>query len=234
MKILILILLALSCTIGIAYAVPSDPIGISIEKSVRLSGIMKYSDIIPMDSSDQKLIGSFVKSEGDYARKYTPKQNNFSWLQFHNQTILVDPPSKIIPRIKMIYVVANLDEFHSKSQFVVKENKTTPDMKAVKSVRDYNKDRSVDSCRIAIISAKNWQVLLPDTIQYMQHGCDDNYTKVKTLVHDIQPITKHNISTSAKYKLDSYYDYVKKNCSQKRNACTEINNKAVTTTRDVK
>ena len=213
-----------------------NSIGITISKSCLMSDhCLKYRNIMYLDNSNKKQLGFFVEKNGDYSRQYTPRQNNAEWLRFSDQNVIVDPPSKVADRIRIIYVVPQLDEYHDTGQYVVKESKVTSDAKATQAVRVYSTNRSVDShCNKAIITAKDWLVILPDTISYLQHDCDPKFTKIKTTVEIKTPITKHDISTSTKYKLDKFYDMVKQDCTKSRNACTTLDNKAVSTMGDTK
>jgi hypothetical protein len=224
-------LLLILCSFGAHEAYGSakiDAIGISIEKTLRISGKLTYSDISYLDDSP-KTIGKLGKD----GRIATPKQDNPEWLRFQQSSIIVDPPGKIADRIKMIHIVSSLDAYMTPDQMTVKENttKSIKDYKPTQSVRVYSHTRSVDShCTTATITAKDWKFVLEDTIQYLKSGCTD--TKIDTIGKDIKPITKHDIPTSAKYKLDKFYDTVKKDCTKKRNACTILDNKAVSTMGD--
>ena len=225
------LILATSFATHEAYASSKiDAIGITIEKTLIISGKMHYSDISYLDNSP-KTIGNL----GIDGRVSTPKQDNPEWLRFQNFTIVVDPPGNIANRIKMIHIVSNLDAYMTPDQMTVKENNTRgiKEYKATQSVRLYSHTRSVDShCTKSTITYKNWQTVLPDTIQYMKSGCTD--TKIDTVGRDIKPITKHDIPTSAKYKLDKFYDMVKKDCTKKRNACTILDNRATSTMGDTR
>ena len=207
-----------------------DAIGISIEKTLIISGKLTYLDLTYIDDSP-KTIG-YLSPDG---RVVTPKQDNPEWLRFQKSSIIVDPPGKIANSIKMIHIVSNLDAYMTPDQMTVKENttKSIKEYKPTQSVRLYSHTRSVDShCTVATITVKNWKLVLDDTIRYLQSGCTD--TKIETIGKDIKPITKHDIPTSAKYKLDMFYDAVKKDCTKKRNACTTLDNKAVSTMGDTR
>lgn len=235
------IILALLCIIPLVSSASASSIfkdqgvGISIEKSLLMSGKLKYSDIISYDNST-KYYGGFVESGNDIRRHTIPQHDNLGPIQFSKRFyVIVDPPSQIQNRLPFITIVSNLDSFHTQSQMKTSEFKYTKEEKARSVIISSNTMRWVDdSCREAKIAWNNWQVLLPDTIQYLKSGCDPKITKINTITNQTKILTKHDITTSAKYKLESFYGKVKGNCSQKRNSCTEINNKAVTTMRDVR
>lgn len=200
-----------------------DSIGITIEKSCLLSvHCTNYTEIKNLDNSP-KTIGSLVKKGDDYYRIYTPKQNNPEWLRFGGPYLIVDPPGNIIPRIKMIHIVSQLEEFHGVGQYVVKEHNVTNDAKPTKSVRVYSSVRFVDEhCKEATISSRNLLYVLRDTIDFMRSGCDPHNTMIKTTFEDIKPLTKHDLSTSYKAKDQKWRDYIIKECLKSRNACTDL------------
>lgn len=208
-----------------AQSYKGKAIGIIIEKSCLISSkCLNYKDIVNLDNSNPVYAGKFTEKKGDLVRNCTSKQNNHQWLQFEkNFTIMVDPCLKFQNQIQTISIVTKLDEYHILGQEKVVEAKSTPDAKATMKVRTYSKDRYVDStCTHSIITAKNWKVILPDTVNYLRSGCNPNYTKISTIVLDVKQLATHDISTSYKWKLQEQYDYIKKNCLHKRNACTEI------------
>lgn len=205
-------------------------VGVSIEKSLLKSGKLQYSDIIGLDNSTISYYGDFVKSGDDVRRHTIPQHNNLGPVQFSTKFyVMVDPPSAVQNRLPLITIVSNLDSYHTQGQMKTNEFKYTKDEKARSIVISTYTMRWVDDgCREAKIAWSNWQVLLPDTISYLKAGCDPSSTKINNIVNQTKILTKHDITTSSKYKLDSYYDYVKKNCSQKRNSC-DMENRAVVT-----
>lgn len=212
-------------------------VGVVIEKSCLISDrCMNYSDIVDLDTTDPKYMGKFVEKNGDLTRQSTSKQNNYRWLEFQKGfTIVVDPPLKFRTQVPIITIVSQLDEFHIKGQEKVFEYKQTPDAKATMKVRSFSHTRYVDqTCTNAVITAKNWQNVLPDTINYLRMGCDPKHTNIQTISLDIKPLIKHDISTSSKSKLDKFYAQVLKECTKTRNACTSIQNHAVITMSDSK
>lgn len=210
-------------------------VGISIEKSLLKSGKLKYSDIIPYDNST-KYSGMFEKSANDVRRHTIASHNNISPYEFSTKFyVIVDPPSSVQNRFPLIIIVSNLDSFHSQAQLKTIESKVSPDAKARSLILSSSTMRWVnESCREAKIAWSNWQVLLPDTILYLKSGCDPNSTKISTISNQTIILTKHDISTSSKYKLQSFYDTIKEKCLKSRNACTSLENRAVTTMGDSK
>lgn len=212
-------------------------VGIIIEKSCLIStNCLDYSDIVSLDNTDPKYMGGFVEKNGDVYRNSNSKHNNYRWLEFQkNFTIIVDPPLKFHNQIPMITIVSKLDEYHLPGQDKIIEYKQTPDAKATEKIRSYSHTRYVGTtCYNAIITAKNYQVVLPDTINYLRMGCDPNHTKINSITLEKTTLIKHDIAMSSKAKLDKFYAKVLKECTKTRNACTEIENRAITTNNDVR
>lgn len=209
-----------------AEAAPSNDIGIHIEKSCQLSEkCVSYFDIRHLDTSP-KTIGKLVTNGENTKRVYTPVQNNHEWLRFYNQSlVIVDPPPKIADRIKMITIKTQLDQFIKPAQHTVKEyNNTnynaTKDPKPTKSVRVFSHSYDVNSCYIAIISGKEWRTLLPDMIRHLQSNCSIPMEK-SNITQDIKPLTKHNLSTSYKWKHDNWLKQIQE-CGKVKGGCSTI------------
>lgn len=212
-------------------------VGIIISKSCLMSDhCLKYKDIKDLDNSNPIFTGKLIEKNGDIKRQATSNQNNYRWLDFtHDYTIMIDPPFKFYNQIPLIEIVSSLDEYHGKGQMAVTEYKETKDAKATAAIRSYSHTRYVDStCTNAVITAKDWKRVLPDTIDYMRHNCDPKHTQLKTISTEATTLYKHDLATSSKWKLDKFYEEVKSKCTKARNVCTEITNKATTTNSDSK
>ena len=222
---------------AVSISLKGKGIGIIIEKPLLLSGKLKYSDLMKYDNSSAKYSGALVKSGDDVKREKSKYQNNLAFYYSSSKfTVFVDPPKAVTTQMPNIIIVSNLVEYHDTGQFKIMENKTAKnDIKATVSKRTYSTARFVDAgCFNAVIQYQNWQLLLPDTIQYLYHNCDPNYTKINTIIDEYHPITKHDLATSSKYKLEQFYDTVSKDCTKKRNACVISENRAVSTMGDSK
>lgn len=225
-----------------AEAAPSykgKVLGVVISKSCQLSpNCVQYNDIIQYDNSNPKFSGGFIPDTktGDIKRD-SPKYKNQLGYYYTDKTfrVIIDPPVAIKGQIQLITILPQLEQYHTEAQKVVKEIKPTNETKATQKVREWSTQRYVDpNCSHGIISGKNWQVLLPDTINYMKNDCQESYTKITTISKEITPIKKHDIGTSAKAKLDKYYTMILKECIKARNLCTDITNPAVTIPGDAK
>lgn len=223
---LLLLLLPVAITVTLIYAEGAEfykgkAIGIQIEKSCLMSNCLKYKDLVFLDNSDPVYTGKFVTKGDDVMRQYRPTQNNAKWLQFaKNFTILVDPPSNVAIRIPMIYIVHQLDEFHLPTQYKTQEGKPAGLYQATERIRAYSHTRYVDAtCTNAIITSKNWQTVLPDTINFLAHGCDPKYTKLDTISYEKKTLTKHDITTSKQYQYEQRIKWIKENCLKAFRAC---------------
>ena len=239
--LLTLVIALISCQTIQAEAIPyqykGKVLGIIISKACLLSSnCLKYNDIKDFDNSNPTMTGQLVLKNGDYYRKATSNQNNYKWLEYSkNYTVIVDPPLKFYAQVPIITIVTSLDEYHLEGQMGVHEYKVQTDAKANSSIRSYSHTRYVDStCTNAIITAKDWKKVLPDTIDYLRNSCDPKHTTLTTITNDVKPLTKHDLATSNKWKLDEFYAKVLKECTKARNACTEIQNRAITTMGDSK
>lgn len=211
-----------------AEAAPITAVGIYIEKPCQLSkNCVSYNTIKSFDTTPKKIFGELVTKGMETKRVYTAKQNNPEWLRFYNFSIIVDPPSKVAERIKMITIKTQLDQFIIPGQYTVKEynhtnHNATIDAKPTQSVRYYSHSWNVDKrCTEAQISGKNWKTLLPNMIEHLKSDCKtpmptDNITA------DIKPYTKHDISKSYKAKDQKWRDQIIKECTKSRNACMDL------------
>ena len=196
-------------------------VGISIEKTLLKSGKISYHDIITYDNSSKKYSGEFKDIKGEYRRDVVPQRDNISpYTNSKKFYVIVDPPSSVQLRFPLITIVSNLGAYHTQEQMKVNELKVG-DAKATKLIILSSHSRWTDErCREAKISYQNWQTLLPDTITYLKSGC--TITGIDTISETYQPITKHDIKTSYKYKDQNWRDHIKQNCTKARNACTAL------------
>lgn len=213
-------------------ATPKRIIGIYIEKSCLLSErCLDYKDIIYLDRSNKQISGEFVVSGDDIKRKCSKYQNNINWYSQQNTNkmiILVDPCFSQATYIPTITIVSKLDQYTTKGQMkIIEQNqtkRTIDDMKPTKDVREWSTIRYVDSkCNAGVIGySDNWKNLIHDTINYMTNECDPAHTKIKTIISEERVLTKHDITTTQKYKLEKWQSIIKKECLQKRNTCTDL------------
>lgn len=222
------LILIMTCTIVITFHYaeaaynPIKAVGVYVDRTCQLSSTcVSYTDLKYLDNSP-RTIGELETKNGITKRVYTPKQNNAEWLRFSGlEFVVVDPPSNIAGRIKLITISTDLKQFIKSDQYSVKEYNNT-NMKAQLTVRNYSHSWSVDKgCYQAIITGKDWKVLLPAMIEHLRSDCTQPMP-YSNISQDIKPITKHDISTSYKSKFDKWESQIKKDCTKQRNACTDL------------
>lgn len=195
-----------------------------------------YHDLVSFDNSIPAYSGSFKDVNGFYQRVPTKYPNSMGFYQYDPTfRVFVDPIKTA--KIPLVTIETQIPEYHAADQRKIQEikNGDLVDSKAIQSSRLYSVDRYVDpTCSYASISAKSWKTLLPDTIDFMKHDCDPNYTNVQTVKNDVKTITVHDVATSNKYKLDRFYQTAIKDCTKSYQSCKTIPNKAVTTKSDTR
>lgn len=193
-----------------------------------------YRELEQIDNSIPAFSGSFKEVNGFYQRVPSKYPNSMGFYQYDPTfRVFVDPPKTA--RMQIITIESQLVEYHQSNQFKITEIKdhSLVDSKATKSIRTFSEKRFVDpTCTIATITANGWKELLPDTINFMRNNCDPNQTQINTIKNDIKTLTVHDVSTSAKYKLDKFYQEAIKNCTKSYGACKSVDNRAVTTLSD--
>lgn len=213
-------------------------IGIQISTTcLKSANCLDNDDIIKYDNSNPRISGEFVKSGDDIKRKCAGiKPNNYyTVMRPQNLTILVDPCYGEANFIPLITIQPSLEAYTLPSQLRVKEIGNSTEFKPIQWNRTISHTRWVDEkCDQAVITAKDWKKVLVDTVRFMTHDCDPKYTKISTISSENKTITKHDIATSSKWKLDQWQKMIKEECIKKRNACTNISNPAVTTNGDNK
>lgn len=219
---------------GYAIGVILSDACIAAIKSNHTTTCPSYRDLQSIDNSIPAYSGKFKEINGFYQREPPKMPNSMGYYQYDPTfRIFVDPPHTA--RMQIITIESQLKEYHQSDQFKIKEIKDGKliDSKATKSIRTYSTKRFVDpTCTVATITAANWKELLPDTINFMRNNCNPNQTQIKTIQNDIKVLKTHDIATSAKWKLDKFYDSVIKNCTKSYQACKVIDNRAVTTQSD--
>lgn len=153
------------------------------------------------DQSNHEVSGQFENVHGIYQRNNKQLDNHFRYYDFDNKPRLwIDPPSDILEKIKVIIITSN--------DFVYPISKG----KITNSTIELGQSRYIDKCHTATITANNWYFLTGDTIQTLLLNCAEgssNFNEVK-IIKFAQ--THHDITTSAKYKLEKRIQEIKENC----------------------
>lgn len=209
-------------------------IGIIIETTLQKSGKLNYSDLWYLDRSNKFVSGEIIND----SRSCAKVKNSLNWYSLNrpnNLTIIVDPCFSQKTYIPHITVVSQLNHYLKFDQQKITELKNSTDAKAIQDTRSISHTRWVDKgCERAVIGYDtNWKRTLHDTINYLSHGCHPDHTKISTIKTENRTITKHDLGTSADWKLKQWQKMIKEECVKKRNACN-ISNPAVTTNGDSK
>ena len=175
------------------------------KKSPNCPSILELAD--KYDTTDRKKSGDFAKKGDGWARAKPPIKNH--WLFYKNNTVFVEPGYDVLVRSKQIIVEPPVHMWYK-----LDKDKKIKDNTFI----DYH-NRYIDSCSLARISYDPF--LLEDTINYLLGDCKvkSGYNEKKVTK---KPYTKHDISTSYKWKDQKWREQVIKECLKSRNACTDL------------
>lgn len=144
-------------------------IGVKLSKNcevmakLNMSTCPTYEDLLTLDDSIREVSGEFSFHDGWFHREKSNYQDSFRAYDNDDKIrILVDPPFNEAARIKMITIESNLGLFAEKGYST----------KLVDGQRIMSKDRIINECYTARISAENYKMLLPDTIFTFRNGCE--------------------------------------------------------------
>ncbi|MAB95036.1 MAG: hypothetical protein CMC98_02900, partial [Flavobacteriales bacterium] len=144
-------------------------IGVKLSKNceamakLKISTCPTYEDLLTLDNSIREVSGEFSFHDGWFHREKSNYQDSFRAYDNDDKIrILVDPPFNEAIRIKMITIESNLGLFAEKGYST----------KLVDGQRILAKDRIIQNCYTATISAENYKMLLPDTIFTFRNGCE--------------------------------------------------------------
>lgn len=147
------------------------------------------------DTSNKYFSGGFIYKDGYYQRDKPRVNNHWGIYEYDENTnrVWIDPPGDVIEKMPRVYIAA--------SDFTYKIDK----QKITNSSYIVGQSRYVSStCTEIIISADNWLYLLGDSIYYMLNDCDPEYTNFDEIKLREWEATVHDITTSAKYKLEQW------------------------------
>ena len=176
-----------------------------------------YEDVITLfpDTSNRKISGEFGYSDGIYQRLPTKLHNSFEYYRLGDSSIIfVDPPVDTRIHIRTIEIKSSLD------QYILRGQKTyNPDDNSITlgSGRFVDKD-----CKNAVVDSKSWIEWVGDTINYMEHSCDPNYTKMNQTTTINLAKTKMDITSSYKWKLEQFQKKAIEQCGTK--VCINLGN----------
>ena len=175
-----------------------------------ISHCPSYEDMISLDNSNPIVTGTFGMKDGNLQRLEDGNYiNSWRWYDLDEYLIFVDPPANYYPSLKMIFIEQDLTAYTDFLQ-----------LEKADHTRVLSHDRFVNtSCREATIKADDWKKIIPDTIVYMRHNCDDAFTNIETVevIHD--SFVEHDITTSQKWILNNFQEEVIQDCSKSYGDC---------------
>lgn len=146
-----------------------------------------YETLQQLDTS-LEASGKFEFKDGYYHRQSSQYVN--SWrLYDHDPTprLIVDPPSGMNDRIKMITINPNFSVYF-----------TATDLKLDEGIRTWHEGRYIDNCKQAFISSTDWEKILPDTIATLHNNCA--HTSLEELKQETMPFTDLPLDQTRWYK----------------------------------
>lgn len=174
-----------------------------------------YEDINTLfpDTSDRKIIGDFGYKDGIYQRlssQYKNAEGYYNSVSSINKDVLfIDPPAKLWAKLNIIEIRPSLD------QYLLQKKNLDQSYDTTKHSLTLGQGRFVDSCHYAYIDGGNWLFLLGDTIQFIGHNCDPEFTNFNSTTTTYLSKITHDITTSYKYKLDNWYKESLERCGTK-------------------
>jgi hypothetical protein len=151
-----------------------------------------YAGLLALNlDSSKKESGIFSFFNGYYHRGSPLLKNDDKLYDLNSYNIIIDPSSVMTKRIKTITIQPSLNNFLLDDGSI-----------KINNTRIIHKDRYVDNCSHATISAVTWINTLSDTVNYLRSGC------VGTLLNSVDNFTDSttvtDITTSAKWKHDQW------------------------------
>ena len=151
-----------------------------------------YAGLLALNlDSSKKESGIFSFFNGYYHRGSPLLKNDDKLYDLNSYNIIIDPSPVMTKRIKTITIQPSLNNFLLDDGSI-----------KINNTRIIHKDRYVDNCSHATISAVTWINTLSDTINYLRNGC------VGTLLNSVDNFTDSttvtDITTSAKWKHDQW------------------------------
>lgn len=220
-----LVCVVVSGAVGFVDAVSVTPltqsIGIAWSKTCMIMLQNNYTTNCPtiklvydlgLDNSNKIITGNFSVIDGLFQREHPKLINHWRFYDYDTSFyIFVDPPGDMRKYLKMIYLENDLPEY-----FAVGDMIKVNDTRVVHHTRYVN-----PNCSSSTITSEDWLTLLPDTILFMRHACDEDYTLITNHSIFVDEHTKQDITTSAKYQLEKYQSWIKKNCLKTYGICKE-------------
>lgn len=205
-------------SIPIALAIPypdnTNIVGIQLSQTCRTmhennvtTNCPSYEDLLALGWEDSIAgSGEFYYDDKGFYKRGPPEYRNIHELyRYHDNKILIDPPTEIATRTKLIIINPSLPVYVPLGEYVKEDNK-----------RILAKDRYVENCDVATITSENWQFLISDTIYYLRSDCTKTAFETYYTVEDY--VSTMNKETSKQYKHDKW---VKESIEKCKGICKE-------------
>ena len=170
---------------------------------VNMTSCPTYEDLYSLDNSLIKTSGDFSYHDGYFHRERSNYTDSYRAYDSNDKIrIIVDPPQNESSRIKMITIESNIGFFasaHSKD--------------LVDGKRILTKDRIINDCYTARISADNWELLLHDTISTFRNGCES--AEIEDTVEFSMPKSNIDIWSSPNVQYHHWMQEMKQLCKVK-------------------
>lgn len=167
-----------------------------------------YEQILELfpDTSPRHIMGDFEIKDGMVQRGNMQASINNCWHFVNAQawtvskTLWIDPPGCVRPFIKMITIESNFHEYPLEKITSQVTNNTIV----------MGNERYVNfGCTESIINAEQWIFLTGDTLNYLNHQCDPEFTSFDHIKKFYFEKSYQDIATSSKYKLDEFFKEAK-------------------------
>tara|TARA_R110000751_G_scaffold304849_1_gene420633 strand:+ start:1547 stop:2677 length:1131 start_codon:yes stop_codon:yes gene_type:complete len=170
---------------------------------INMTSCPTYEDLIHLDDSLTATSGGFSFYDGYFHREKSNYQDSYRAYDNNDKIrIIIDPPQNEAIRMKMITIVSNLGYY------------SDPTMsQTVDGQRLLSNERIISNCYTADISAKNWKMLLPDTIFTFRNGCES--AEIDDVVKFEMPKTEINIWSSQHIKYQHWVQEMTQLCKVK-------------------
>ena len=131
----------------------------------------------------------------------------YSCISYYNQTggfhYLIDPPSQVAERIKMVEIRYSIEEFHIQGEGGYDD---------INHTINYQVGRYLDGCKTAYIGSGSWLKYTGDSIYLLSNECNLNYTYLGGFRSESINQTVHNIADSYKWQLDKWIKESREKC----------------------
>lgn len=174
-----------------------------------------YEEILLLfpDTSDKKILGDFGFKNGMYQRLSSNYKNPEGYYnsvsELDKNLMIVDPPVKLFGRLNLIEIRPSLDEF------IIRERGLDKSYNSTEHSLTLAHGRYVDSCRLVYVDSDDWVFYVGDTLNYISHKCDPEFTNFNSTRTQYFTKVTHDITTSYKYKLEQWIKQAILDCKTK-------------------